>query len=35
VHRVRLPGFTIITTPTPVQQRALGLLGISHRLGFT
>jgi len=30
-----LPAFTIITTPTPVQQRALGLLGISHRLGFT
>ena len=29
-----LPGFTIITTPTPVQQRAIGLLGISHRLGF-
>ncbi len=30
-----LPAFTTITTPTPVQQRALGLLGISHRLGFT
>jgi hypothetical protein len=30
-----LPAFTTLTTPTPVQQRALGLLGISHRLGFT
>jgi hypothetical protein len=30
-----LPGFTIITTPTPVQQRALGLLSVSHRLGYT
>ncbi len=29
-----LPAFTTLTTPTPVQQRALGLLGISHRLGF-
>ena len=30
-----LPAFTTLTTPTPVQQRALGLLGISHRLGYT
>ncbi len=29
-----LPGFTVITTPTPVQRRALELLGISHRLGY-
>jgi hypothetical protein len=29
-----LPAFTTLTTPTPVQQRALGLLGVSHRLGF-
>ncbi len=28
-----LPGFTVITTPTPVQHRAFGLLGVSHRLG--
>jgi hypothetical protein len=28
-----LPGFTLITTPTPVQHRALELLGVSHRLG--
>ena len=28
-----LPGFTMITTPTPVQQRAFDLLGVSHRLG--
>ena len=29
-----LPGFTVITTPTPVQRRALELLGVSHRLGY-
>lgn len=28
------PGFTIITTPTPVQRRAFELLGVSHRLGY-
>jgi hypothetical protein len=28
-----LPGFTLITTPTPIQHRALELLGVSHRLG--
>jgi Transposase DDE domain len=28
-----LPGFTLITTPTPIQRRALELLGVSHRLG--
>jgi hypothetical protein len=28
-----LPGFTVITTPTPLQRRALELLGVSHRLG--
>jgi hypothetical protein len=28
-----LPGFTLITTPTPVQRHALELLGVSHRLG--
>jgi hypothetical protein len=28
-----LPGFTLITTPTPVQRRAFELLGVSHRLG--
>jgi hypothetical protein len=27
-------GFTIITTPTPVQRRAFELLGVSHRLGY-
>jgi hypothetical protein len=31
---VDLPGFTIITTPTPVQRRAFDLLGVSHRLGY-
>jgi hypothetical protein len=25
--------FTMITTPTPLQQRAFDLLGISHRHG--
>jgi hypothetical protein len=29
-----LTGFTIITTPTPVQRRAFELLGVSHRLGY-
>jgi len=29
-----LPGFTIITTPTPVQRRAFELLGVSCRLGY-
>jgi Transposase DDE domain len=29
-----LPGFTLITTPTPVQRRAFELLGVSHRLGL-
>jgi DDE family transposase len=29
-----LPAFTIITTPTPLQRRALELLGVSHRLGY-
>jgi hypothetical protein len=28
-----LPGFTLITTPTPSQRRAFELLGVSHRLG--
>ena len=27
-------GFAMITTPTPVQRRALELLGVSHRLGY-
>ena len=30
-----LPGFRLVTTPTPVQRRALDLLGVSHRLGVT
>jgi hypothetical protein len=30
-----LPGFTVITTPTPLQRRAFELLGVSCRLGFT
>jgi hypothetical protein len=29
-----LPAFTLITTPTPVQRHAFGLLGVSHRLGY-
>jgi hypothetical protein len=29
-----LPAFTVITTPTPVQRRALELLGVSYRLGY-
>jgi hypothetical protein len=28
-----LPGFRLVTTPTPPQRRALDLLGVSHRLG--
>ncbi len=28
-----LPGFRLITTPTPIQRRAYDLLGVSHRLG--
>ena len=28
-----LPAFTLITTPTPLQRRALELLEVSHRLG--
>jgi hypothetical protein len=28
-----LPGFRLITTPTPLQRQALELLGVSHRLG--
>ncbi len=29
-----LEGFTLITTPTPVQRRAFALLGVSHCLGY-
>ena len=29
-----LEGFTIVTTPTPVQRRALELLGVSYNLGY-
>jgi transposase len=29
-----LPAFTILTTPTPVQRRALELLAVSHRHGL-
>jgi hypothetical protein len=29
-----MPAFTMITTPTPLQRRALELLGISHRHGM-
>ena len=29
-----LPAFTKITTPTPLQRRALELLGVSHRHGL-
>ena len=29
-----LPAFTILTTPTPLQRRALELLGISHHHGL-
>jgi Transposase DDE domain len=28
-----LPGFHLVTTPTPLQRQTLHLLGISHRLG--
>jgi hypothetical protein len=28
-----LPGFRLVTTPTPLQRQAFELLGISHRLG--
>jgi len=28
-----LPGFRLVTTPTPIQRHALDLLGVSHRLG--
>jgi hypothetical protein len=28
-----LPGFSLVTTPTPLQHQALDLLGVSHRLG--
>jgi hypothetical protein len=30
-----LPGFRLVTTPTPLQRHALDLLGVSHRLGVT
>jgi Transposase DDE domain len=30
-----LPGFRLVTTPTPLQRQALDLLGVSHRLGTT
>jgi hypothetical protein len=29
------PAFTVITTPTALQRRALELLGVTHRLGYT
>jgi hypothetical protein len=29
-----LPGFRLLTTPTPLQRQALDLLGVSHRLGI-
>ncbi|MDA8379357.1 MAG: IS1634 family transposase [Actinomycetota bacterium] len=29
-----VPGFTLVTTPTPIQRRALELLSVSHRLGY-
>ena len=29
-----LDGFTLITTPTPLQRRAFDLLGVSHRVGY-
>jgi hypothetical protein len=28
-----LPGFPLVTTPTPLQREALDLLGVSYRLG--
>jgi hypothetical protein len=30
-----LPGFRLVTTPTPLQRQAFDLLGASHRLGTT
>jgi Transposase DDE domain len=30
-----LPGFRLVTTPTPLQRQALDLLGVSHRIGVT
>jgi Transposase DDE domain len=29
-----VPGFTLVATPTPVQRRALELLGVSQHLGY-
>jgi hypothetical protein len=29
-----MPAFTKLTTPTPLQQRAFELLGVTHRLGY-
>jgi len=29
-----MPAFTMTTTPTPLQQRAFELLGVSHRHGL-
>jgi len=29
-----LPGFRLVTTPTPLQRHALDLLGVNHRLGI-
>jgi hypothetical protein len=29
----QLPGFRLVTTPTPLQRQAFDLLGVSHRLG--
>ena len=29
-----LPGFRLVTTPTPLQRQALDLLNVSHRLGI-
>jgi hypothetical protein len=28
-----LPGFRLVTTPTPLQRQAFDRLGVSHRLG--
>ena len=28
-----LPGFRLVTTPTPLQRQAFELLGVGHRLG--
>ena len=28
-----MPGFRLVTTPTPIQRRALDLLAVTHRLG--